>query len=196
MRAAPLIALSLLLGGCSRNVVTLADAPALAGDYPTQPAPLSVTLQYDDPLAELGWGTFDLTAHPTEHEFRVDLMVGAAMRDARWRYCGAGRLVIDGDGKWLPFEWRGVPMAGGVYDAVTVDLTIDDVRRMASADQVEVELCGDRVTLTPAHRAELPEFVRRFEEMATYDGPSAPERRPTLDWEPKAPRMNTSPADT
>jgi hypothetical protein len=86
-------------------------------------------------------------------------------------------------------------MAGGIYDAVTVDITIDDVRRMAAAEQVEIELCGDRVALSREQRATLPDFVRRFEEMATYDGPSAPEPRPPLDWEPRAPRINSRPTD-
>lgn len=185
----------LVLGACGRGGGPAGDVTFEPGNETREPPPLSVTFQYDDPLAELGWGSFDLTARPNEHEIRVDLMVGAAVRDARWRYCGAGQLLIDGEPKWLPLEWRGVPMADGVYDAVSVDITIDDVRRMAVATEVAVELCGDRVTLTPAQRAALPDFVRRFEEMATYDGPSAPEPRPALDSEPKGPRLDTPPID-
>jgi len=72
-------------------------------------------------------------------------------------------------------------MDEGVYDAVTAELTISDVRAMSRADQVTAHLCGEAVTLPTAQLRQLDDFVRRFEEMATYDGPPPPTRPRDLD---------------
>lgn len=172
-------------GGHGAAVPVRADEPR-----PVAPAPLAVALRYPDPSSNVGWGSLDLSAHPMEHEIRVDMMVGAAVSATRWRYCGAGELSVDGRRQILPLRYSGVPMDDGLYDAVTVDITIEDVRRMADADDVEVVLCGHRVSLSRDQLGSLHDFVRRFEEMATYEGPPAPEPRPTLDWEPDVPVMD------
>jgi hypothetical protein len=74
---------------------------------------------------------------------------------------------------------------GGVYDAVSVELTIEDVRRMARGREVTIGLCGDASTLPASERASLFGFVHRFEEMATYDGPPPPKPPRALDGEPE-----------
>ncbi len=180
----------LLVWGCGSMESAVPVQPEDGEGARPAPPPLALTIHYDDPSSELGWGSFDLSARPMEHEFRVDLMVGAAVRTPRWRYCGAGELAIDGRHKMLPLRWSGVPMAEGLYDAVTVDITIEDVRAMSSAEHVEVEVCGDRVALQRSQLRDLGDFVRRFEEMATYDGPPAPAPPPPLDWEPSVPVVN------
>lgn len=163
-------------------------SPSAVGTTPAaNPPPLELTFHYEDPRSELGWGNLALSARPMEHEIRVDMMVGAPVRTPRWRYCGAGELSIDGRTKMLPLQWSGVPMQSGVYDAVTVDITIEDVRAMSRAHDVSVEVCGDRVALRREQLRDLGGFVRRFEEMATYEGPPAPRRPHTLDWEPEVP---------
>lgn len=190
-----LIALVVLLSGCRSQGGALDPAQDLP-QAQNPPPPLELTILYDDPRSELGWGNLALSARPMEHEIRVDMMVGAPVRTPRWRYCGAGELSIDGRRTILPLQYSGVPMQSGIYDAVTVDITIEDVRAMSRADDVSVTVCGDRVALRREQLLDLGGFVRRFEEMATYDGPPAPMRPHTLDWEPEVPSGNERPTES
>lgn len=152
------------------------------------PAPLAFSLHYDDPRSTVGWGSFDLRARPAEHEFRVDLMLGTATAAPRWNRCDTADVLIDGGLSRLPVRHSGgVPMSSGVWDAVHVELTIDHVRAMAAARNVSVDLCGYSVMVHDDKLGQLVDFVHRFEEMATYDGPPAPEPPPPLDWEPELP---------
>jgi hypothetical protein len=69
---------------------------------------------------------------------------------------------------------------------------------MAGARQVSASLCGDVVEIDVPELASLVEFVERFEEMATYDGPPPPAPPPAielqLDEEEPAPREPVIPA--
>src|SRR5687768_11904838 len=133
------------LGACSPSVPPREDAVSTTvAIREASPPPLAWTHSYEDPSSALGYGTLDLSARPMQHEIRVDMMVGAPMRAPRWRYCGAGALSIDARHKILPLRWSGVPMGSGLYDAVTVDITIEDVRAMSRAESVTVDVCGDR----------------------------------------------------
>lgn len=162
--------------------------PEIAGSrFQFVPPPLAFSLHYDDPRSTVGWGSFDLRASPTEHEFRVDMMLGTASDAPRWSRCDVAGIDVDGAHSQLPVRYSGVPLSSGVWDAVQVELTIDHVRSMAVARNVAVDLCGDVVAVRDEKLGELDEFIRRFEEMATYEGPPAPEPPPPLDWEPEMP---------
>jgi hypothetical protein len=136
----------------------------------------------------------DLSAHPEDHEFRVSLMLGAPVTGARWDHCKELRMSVDGAQTQHVTKYTGVPMdGGGVYDAVTVELTIDDIRRMSRGHDVHLTLCGDDLSLPARERASLSGFVRRFEEMATYEGPPPPKPPRELDGEPEAADQDAAP---
>lgn len=189
MRAQHAIALFPLLvlpglSSCGRgmSVVSVNELPIIA-DAPEafDPPSLTAAITYDNPNSQLGWGSFDLSAYPELHEIRVGLMMGTPVSATRWNRCPALDLRIDGRPFRLPARYTGVPMAGGVYDAITVELTIEHVRAMAGAQDVTADLCGDVATLSEERLRTLESFVRRFEEMATHDGPSPPSPPPEFD---------------
>lgn len=145
------------------------DAP-----FEYEPPTLTAQLHLDVPESKLGFGALDSSAHPEDHELRVGVTLGAAVDEKRWDLCPMLLVDIDGIHAKLETKYFGVPMEGGVYDAVSVELSIEHVRAMVSAESVTASLCGDELRLEPAERAQLLDFVRRFEEMATYDGPPPP----------------------
>ncbi len=173
--------LSVDLGLSAWGSGVMADA-----DPPYTPPSLTAELRYQAPQSALGWGSVDLSAHPEDHEIRVSVMLGAPVAGARWEHCKELHMRVDGEETKHPTRYSGVPMdGGGVYDAVSVELTIDDVRRMSRGRDVHLGLCGDVLSLPAAERASLSSFVRRFEEMATYDGPPPPKPPRELDGEPE-----------
>lgn len=153
----------------SPGLEVIADAPPAF-----TPPSLTAAMRCDAPVSVLGWLSVDLSAHPEDHEFRVNATFGAPLSAERWQGCRNLELDVDGVITRVETRYSGVPMERGVYDAVNVELTIDDVRRIASARRVRANLCGDQMVLPRTERAALSSFVRRFEEMATYDGPPAP----------------------
>jgi hypothetical protein len=57
-------------------------------------------------------------------------------------------------------------MDGGVYDAVRLELGIQEVRLMSRAHRLSATVCGDRVEITSAQRRSLVRFVSAFDELA------------------------------
>jgi len=173
--------------------------PALALDVIADAEPaytppsLRAAVRYENVQSPLGWGSVDLSAHPEDHEFRVNVMLGAPVAARRWDHCKELSMDVDGVETKHVTRYSGVDMATGVYDAVSVELTIDDVRRMARGHEVRVGLCGDAMTLPAAERASLSDFVSRFEEMATYEGPPPPKPPRELDTEPEAAELEAAP---
>jgi hypothetical protein len=167
---------------CGTSAHPSQDLPAIDDARPSfVPPSLTASIRYTSDRSSVGWGSFDLTARPEFHEFRVGLMVGLPTHYGRWGACRRLDLMIDGQRVVLPARYSGVPMKGGVYDAVTSELTISDVRAMAHAHLVSADLCGEAVSLPTEQLGGLNDFVRRFEEMATYDGPPPPARPRDLD---------------
>ena len=143
------------------------------------PPSVTAEMTWSSPRSPVGWGSVDLTANPETDEIRVDLLLGTPADQSRWT-CGDMVLDIDGQRQNLATSWAGVPMQDGVFDAVTAKLTIEHIRRMAHAEQVRIELCGDGVVFEEAQRASLDDFVRRFDDLAIYEGPSLPSPPPEL----------------
>jgi len=188
MRLAASTFVCLFVSGLVVSPAGVDDPEATSTDrFEFVPPPLAFSLHYDDPRSTVGWGSFDLRARPAEHEFRVDLLLGTASTASRWNRCETAEVHVDGATTRLPVRYSGVPLSSGVWDAVQVEVTIEHVRAMAAARDVSVDLCGDVVAVQDQKLGELHEFIRRFEEMATYEGPPAPEPPPPLDWEPELP---------
>ncbi len=186
-------AITVIFFGLSGPIPCAEPAPVEVGlgvmpdaEPPYTPPSLTAALRYRTPDSTLGWGSVDLSAHPEDHEFRVNVMLGAPVDGARWDHCKELFMRVDGEETKHTTKYSGVPMdGGGVYDAVSVELTIDDVRRIARGHDVELGLCGDALSIPAEERVSLSSFVRRFEEMATYEGPPPPKPPPALDGEPE-----------
>ena len=155
------------------DVVLIADATP--DDNPS----LSHRIEFEPRRPELGYGSFDFAAHPEEDEIRVSLIVGERAGTTRWLSCARVELQIEGDRSTVTSSYMGVPMEGGVFDALSLDLTLDHVRAMSMAARASVRVCGDEVPVPPRELRQLARFVRQFEKMATYDGPPPPPPPPS-----------------
>jgi len=159
-------------------------------EFVFEPA-VSAELTWESERSVVGWGSFDLTAEPAEDELHVYLLVGTPASQGTWQECSELNLEIDGARSKVSTRYAGRPMRVGVFDAVTAQLEILDVRRMSRSRDVAIDLCGERVVLSDAQLAELRDFVRRFDDLAVYDGESLPSPPPELgpehEWGPARP---------
>lgn len=174
-RGLAIAALGLVLGGWHADA---ARGPRAAEASLIVPA-VRAELRYPSARSTVGWGTFDLSASPDRDEIHVDLLLGVPARERRWT-CGAMELDIDGRRVRLAARQGGVPMEGGVFDAVTAALSIEHVRAMVEAQRVRVSICGEEITLPLRERRRLEAFVRDFDDIGLYVGPSAPAPPPEL----------------
>lgn len=133
-----------------------------ARDHP----PLALRFPYVNRAAILGYGGMQLWARPAEDEIRVDAIVDAPAKEARWTRCEAATLRIDGRASEVRARYIGRPMDGGIYDAVQLELGIHQLRAMARAHRVEATVCGDPVAVSSAQRRLLGRFVRFFDRIA------------------------------
>lgn len=148
------------------------EPPAPGGELEVTPGhrkqpSLRSTLRYSNGATLLGYGGVALWARPEHDEVRVGAIIDAPSTAARWVGCSEAILVIDSERVELPATYIGGPMPGGVYDAVRVDLRIDQLRGMAAARRVAARVCGDEVELDAAQRATLGRFVEWFDALAT-----------------------------
>ncbi len=178
----PLLLLALdWAGPLANEPAGLADDLPVMEDEPFVFEPSVIAeLVFDTPSSPVPWGSFDLTAAPEHDEIRVDLLVGRAAERASWRDCETVELRIDDERFAAPAEYAGVPMATGAWDAVTAHVTIAHVRQMYAARRVEAHVCGEVFTIPAAERVRLAAFVREFDDIALWVGPSMPTPPPEL----------------
>ena len=139
---------------------------------------VSASLNVSHPRSTVGWGSFDLTAHPEGNDIRVDLLLGVPTKETQWVSCGQVSLRIDDEVEALSATYSGVPMSSGVYEAMEMKLTIKHLRRMAAASDVRATVCGETIKLT--ERKGLKNFIKNFDERALISAPSVPTPRPVL----------------
>lgn len=182
-RAAPMFALLLLVPprGSGRDLPRQPDPPelVLVAVVPATPA-LSAAIPLVVTRAPRGRGHLDLSADPSVDEVRVHVLLGAAAASPRWQGCHDLTIFIDGSAQVARLRPAAVSMPGGVYDAVTTDLTILDVRAMARARSVRIELCGEELRLPGDASARLREFVKRFYRLGELQGPAQRAPRPLV----------------
>jgi len=179
-RATPMLALLLLVPplGSSRDVSQQPAPPELELVAVVPPTPaLSAAIQLEVSRAPRGRGHLDLSADPGVDEVRVHVLLGAAATSPRWQVCRDLHISIDGSAQLARLRPAAVSMPGGLYDAVTTDLTILDVQAMARARSVRLELCGEELSLPGDASAHLVEFVERFYRLGEFQGPA--QRAPT-----------------
>jgi hypothetical protein len=187
MRAAtlPLVRLALFaaLGGLAgagarpEPVALLPDGRPIGGRLRVEEAPANPALRAELPWANdatlYGWGSVRLSARPREDELTVRLIVDAPAPRRRWaRECEV-RLAGEGGAVTHRAAFAGRPMEGGAsYDAIRIELPIEEVRRLTTASGLGGSVCGDRLVLGPAQLATLRAFVSEFDELATRRRPS------------------------
>ena len=166
--------------------------PTVADRLLSEP-PVSAELIYRSPRSTLGWGNFDLSADPDYDEIHVNLLLGTPAQRRHWHRCTSLHIEADGRHWRVPTRYAGVPMRRGVFDAVSAKLNILHVREMATALQVHADLCGERVTFDAEAQHRLQDFVKSFDALGIYDGPSLPEPPPELgpehEWDDPAPMV-------
>lgn len=123
----------------------------------------------------LGWGAMRVWGRPLEDVIRVSAIVDAPARARRWAASCEVRLDADGRAIEARGGYVGRPMSGGVYDAVRIDLGIEDLRAIARAHRVEGVVCGDPFVLEAPQRATVRRFVESFDDLAVPHGPTRPE---------------------
>jgi len=156
------------------------DLPVMADEPFVFEPSVVAELVFETPGSPVPWGSFDLTAAPEHDEIRVDLLVGRAAPHPEWRSCDQITLHIDGERVDAPAEYAGVPMPTGAWDALTAHVTIAEVRQMYDARTVEAHVCGETFEIPGAERVRLASFVREFDDIALWVGPSMPTPPPEL----------------
>lgn len=146
---------------------------------------LRAELPWSNASSLYGWGSVRLLGRPREDELRVRVIVDAPARLRRWdAECS---LAVDASGTRIErrVRYAGAPMDGGaVYDAISVDLGIEELRRIASAGSVAGTVCGDPIVLGEAQLRTLQQFLAEFDELATR---ARPARETELDAAPEDP---------
>lgn len=139
----------------------VASAPALRAEVP-----------WVNRDASLGWGAMRIWGRPLEDVVRVSAIVDAPARARRWAATCEVRLRADGREIVTTGGYVGRPMEQGVYDAVRIDLGIEDLRAIGAAGAVEGVVCGDRFVLDAPQRATVQSFVEQFDDLAVPHGPT------------------------
>lgn len=172
------VVLAFLITGCSSSappgVASPGSDPELIGDDPGPEPSVRASLAFRDPTALLTSGNVDLSARPEHHEFRVHLMVGATREERVYAPCRRIELRMDGRVVKAQSLDTSADLSSGVYDAVSTDITIADVRSLARAREAVLDVCGASIALHETDRSALDDFIRAFDAMATYDGPAPP----------------------
>ncbi len=155
----------------TERAVTLPDGRPLSGRVRVEAAPHALpALRAEVPWSVggtlYGWGSVRLFAHPRENELTVSTIVDAPSPAARWSPSCEVHLTLDGRELPVTASYVGAPMRGGVYDAMRMELPIEQVRAMARAREVRGSICGDSFVLDDAQRGTLADFVHHFDLLA------------------------------
>jgi len=179
VRLALFAALGALAGAWTRPApeVLLPDGRPMGGRLRVEEAPSNPALRAELPWANgatlYGWGSVRLSARPRENELTVRLIVDAPAAQRRWaREC---EVHLAGEGGTMTHRaaFAGRPMEGGAsYDAVRIELPIEEVRRLATASGLDGTVCGDPLVLGPAQLATLRAFLSEFDDLASRRRPS------------------------
>jgi hypothetical protein len=152
---------------------TLPDDMPVAGmlrvrpDERAEPA-LDLRFPWSNPGASLGWGAVHLWARPGVDHVAVTAIIDAPADAARWAGCDEVGVRFGRADRRLAAVHIERPLGTteGVYEAVSVQLDILVVRKLAEAPLVSLDVCGDPLTLTDDQRSSLQRFVEWFDEIA------------------------------
>jgi hypothetical protein len=158
-------------------VPILPDGRPLSGRLRVEELPSNPALRAELPWANgaslYGWGSVRLSARPREDELTVRIIVDAPARSRRW--AGECDVRLKGEGGTVVRHARyvGRPMDGGAsYDAIRIELPIEEVRRLAATSTLHGTVCGDSLALREEQLDTLRAFVSEFDDLATENRPS------------------------
>ena len=118
-------------------------------------------------------GTLRLWGSPADDSLHVQALFDRVSPVRRWGPACDVRLHIDGREVAMGALDVGQPLPTGVYEAVTVQLGIEEVRALAHARVASGEVCGDALRLDLGALRTLRLFVAQFDRHAS---PRAPRR--------------------
>jgi hypothetical protein len=158
------------------------------------PSPQVVTAQADLDGVKATWLGAPRT-NPTHVQLRLQRY------SSRPVITTCSQLVVRADDRDLRFPWkpRAQPLGSAMPETVQLDMDIDSLRAIASADAVEFDFCGLRRRLTLPAATATRDFASRFSAAAS-PGASVPARAdsaesPQPDAAATQRSPSTSPAD-
>jgi hypothetical protein len=141
-------------------------------------AALRAELPWSNEASLYGWGSVRVVGRPREDELSVRVIIDAPTAARRWQSECALELrdpdVRDDEVGTIARRaaYVGRPMDGGaMYDAIRVEMSIEEVRRLAAARHIDGSVCGDPIALGPEQLETLRAFVIQFDELATRTRP-------------------------
>lgn len=168
------LCLSCEVSRVARETATLPDGSPLAGQLEIAGAESSPSIDARIPWANgaalWGWGALRLWGSPREDELRVHAIVDAPAGARRWGAMCEVRVRIDARELSMRASYVGRAMTRGQYDAVRLDLPIEELRAIAGARRVEGEVCGDRFEIGEEQRETVGRFVERFDALSAPSG--------------------------
>lgn len=141
-------------------------------------AALRADLPWSNEASLYGWGSVRVVGRPREDELSVRVIIDAPTAARRWESECALDLhdpAVHGDAGTIARRaaYVGRPMDGGaMYDAIRLEMSIEEVRRLAAAARIDGSVCGDSITLGPEQLETLRAFVVQFDELATRARPT------------------------
>jgi hypothetical protein len=164
------LCLSCEVSRVARESATLPDGSPIEGRLGVSGGESAPSVDAQIPWANRstlwGWGAMRLWASPREDELRVHAIVDAPAGARRWGAMCEVRVEVDGREVTLPASYVGRPMTRGQYDAVRIDLPIEELRAIGGARQVSGEVCGDRFEIGAEQRETVQRFVERFDALS------------------------------
>jgi hypothetical protein len=129
---------------------------------------LRAELPWSNDASLYGWGSVRFVGRPRTNELHVRVIIDAPTAARRWGSVCALHLEGESGSVERSAAYVGRPMDGGaMYDAISIDMSIEELRQLAAATHIEGSVCGDRLALGPAPLATLRAFVAQFDELAT-----------------------------
>lgn len=133
---------------------------------------LRAELPWSNDASLYGWGSVRVVGRPRTDELEVRVIIDAPTASRRWESMCALHLEGEAGAVDRSAAYVGRPMVGGaMYDAIRVDMSIEEVRRLATASRIDGSVCGDRLALGPEALATLRAFVTEFDALATRTRP-------------------------
>ena len=137
------------------------------GHMEQTPEHLRATLPWSNAHSLWGWGSVRFSAEPHLDEIGVITIIDAPRTTRVWTARCEVTFFVDGEEARVRAEPVGSQMTtGDFFDALRLEIGIDVLRRMARAEDVHGDLCGEPFALPTVQRETLRAFVEAFDEMA------------------------------
>lgn len=131
---------------------------------------LRLRTPWADHTALLGYGTAHFWATPSKNEIRVSVLLDRTGGQG-WSTCSEVEVRIDGHSARVPASFVGRRLSTGVgYQALLLDLEVQQLRRWAETGRGSLSVCGTTVRFDAPQLGSLRGFVERFDAFAAPRG--------------------------